>query len=162
MILDVKDGVSLWTIKQIGFGAMDKSEKNLNQNALLLSLADIGHSDFTRWEPLLLISRPWKQPRGSWCNESERPRTWAAAESIGCWWLDVPAGMGLNCDICTFCESFWPDWGWGEKKADWWYGTCCIVKLNVSELVDISPVAILSLSTSCFSASLSATYFKKL
>lgn len=142
MIRDVKLG-------QVG--------KDPNQNVLLLSLVEIeGASDLTIWEPLLLISRPWKRPRESWCKELVRPCTWAV-ESIAYWWVDMPAGREWNCGICELRILFVPDWGWLENKADGLYGACKIGKLNVSGEVDISPVAILSLSTSCFKASLRAT-----
>lgn len=146
------------------WGEAEKEKKKFrtwNQKVLLLSLAEIeGPSDFTGWEFLLLMSRPWKRPRGSWCcNWSEGTRM-CPGESIVCWWLEMPAGRGWNWGICMF--SLRPGWGWGVKKAaDWLYETCCIAKLNVSELVDISPVASLSLSTSCFSASLSAAILEQ-
>lgn len=140
--LYVKRGVSLWTSKQMR-----------NQNVLLLSLAEReGPSDLTWWVLLLLISRPWNRPRGSWCIESERSCNWAA-ESIGCCWN--------CCCICMLRDSFGVGWVGLEKKADWLYWTCCIAKLYESVVVDSSPVAILSLSTSCFSASLRAAWFTR-
>jgi hypothetical protein len=45
------------------------------------------------------------------------------------------------------------------KNVDWVYGIWCIPKLNESEGLIISPVAILSLSTSFFSASFRAVRY---
>lgn len=127
-----------------------------NQNVLLLSLADIeGPSGFTGWEPLLLISRPWKRPRGSCCIASEKPWTWLAA-SIWAWWFDMLGWRWLYWGILVLWDSFCAECCWCAKKPDWLYGTWCIPRLYASEVPASSPVAILSLSTSCFSASFKA------
>lgn len=133
-----------------------------DQNVLLLSLADmVGASVFTRWEPLLLISRPWKRPRGSCCIVSGRACAWLAT-SIEWWVVDMLDWRGWYCAICIFRESLGPDCGWCEEnKVDWLYGICCIPKLYASEGAAISPVAILSLSTSCFSASFKAAFWNR-
>lgn len=126
-----------------------------NHNVLLLSLAEIeGVSVLTWCIPLPPISRPWKRPRGSCCIVSGRACPWPANKRR--WGVNKLSWREWNCCICMFWDSLGPDCVWWEKNADWLYGMCCIPKLYASEEEDISPVAILSLSTSCFSASFRA------
>lgn len=127
---------------------------------LLLSPADIElPSDFTTTSASfftatgpLPMSSPWSRPSESCCIISEREFGW---DSI--WWLGT---LGWGC--WNWCGSCWtPAWCWTACWSDSWkkeglYGTCCIPVLYASFDFAISPVAILSLSTSCFSASLRA------
>lgn len=126
----------------------------LHQKVVLLSLAESeGPSDFTCDDPLLLMSRPCNRPRESVCRTSERE--WESDGSNG--WVDILDGEWPNGGICIFwrpvdpgccCESW--------MKDDGAYAIWCIPKLNDSDGLIISPVAILSLSTSFFNASFKA------
>lgn len=126
---------------------------------LLLSQAEMeGPSDFTRCEPLLLMSRPCNRPRGSFCKISE-----IGWEFIGCrYWVDMLEWEWWNGGNCMFG---WPAgpicWG-SERKDDGVYSMCCIPRSNDSEGLIISPVAIFSLSTSCFNAVFRAARYQVL
>lgn len=126
-------------------------EASQDQNVLLLSLAEIeGPSVFTRCETLLLpISSPCNRPSWSCCNNSEN--VWELAPSREC--LEMLDWEEWNC----WNGVFWlaPPPGCCENNDD---GAYCmwIPRLSDSPGFVNSPVAILSLSTSCFSVSFKA------
>lgn len=117
-----------------------------------------GPSDFTRCEPLLLMSSPCNRPRGSFCKISE-----IGCEYIGCrYWVDMLEWEWWNGGNCMFGWPAGPNcWG-SERKDDEVYGMCCIPRSNESEGLIISPVAIFSLSTSCFNAAFRAARYQVL
>lgn len=130
-----------------------------NQKVVLLSLADSeGPSDFTRVDPLLLMSSPWKRPSWSFCNISDS--VW---ELVWCsWWVGIVEGEWPNDDNWMFWWPEGPDCDRIGLKVDPVNGIWCIPKLKDSVWLIISPVATLSLSTSFFNASLRATTYQKL
>ena len=124
------------------------------QNVVLLSLAESdGPSDFTRFDPLLLMSSPCKRPSWSFCNISV---SWW---EFGCcsWWVGMLDGGWPNGGNCMFWWQEGPECGGTGKKFDPANGIWCIPRLKDSEGFITSPVAILSLSTSFINASLRAT-----
>lgn len=140
------DGVQ-WTSQQVsGFSS------RFAQNVALLSLAESeGPSDFTTDDPLLLMSSPCNRPTGSFCRSSEILWEFDCCR----WWADMLAWEWLKGN----CMFWWPECppccGRGKYPAEL-YDIWCIPKLNDSEGLIISPVAILSLSTSFLSASFRA------
>ena len=110
-----------------------------------------GPSDFTTGGPLLLMSSPCKRPIWSFCNISGRG--W---EFVCSWCGGMLDGEWLNGGSCMFWWPAGPECCGNEKKFDAVNGIWCIPRLKDSEGLIISPVAILSLSTSFFNASLKA------